>query len=136
MYVMPGVQDAPGLIEGKMTDNRNRKITPVQRGMFGVLSNRVKLIARLLADSRVSPLIKLLPIGTLVYLVVPDLIPTPIDDGLIIWLGTSLFVELCPPEVVAEHQKALDSIIQGEWQDPKAGDGDEEIIDAEYWERK
>jgi hypothetical protein len=52
-------------------------------------------------------LLKLLPIGSLVYLVMPDIAPGPIDDAAVIWLATYLFVELCPPDIVQEHLDAL-----------------------------
>jgi hypothetical protein len=34
----------------------------------------------------------------------------PLDDAAIIWLATYLFVELCPPEVVDEHTRALQGL--------------------------
>jgi hypothetical protein len=118
-----------------MSDFRNRSITPSKGGgVFNDLAIRIKLILRLLGDGRVSPLLKLLPIGSLVYLAVPDLAPGPLDDAAIIWLGTYLFVELCPPDVVQEHMKSLQRVIPSEWNDPveKADD----IIDAEYTEEE
>lgn len=118
-----------------MSDNKNRKITPSSGGFINDLTSRFKLITRLMADSRVSPLLKLLPIGTLIYLVVPDLIPTPVDDAALIWLGTYLFVELCPPDVVQEHLAAINQVVPGQWQDPMRGNpGDEkgDVIDAEF----
>jgi hypothetical protein len=117
-----------------MSENRNRKIVPSKGGVFNDLTNRIKLILRLLGDSRVSPLLKLMPIGTLIYLVVPDLVLGPLDDALIIWLGGYLFVELCPPEVVQEHMAALNQVLPGEWRDPMQGE--DEVVDAEYWEEK
>ena len=63
----------------------------------------------------VHPLAKLLPIGAVLYLFVPDLAPGPIDDAAVIWLGSYLFVELCPPEVVQEHVREMTSIIDGEF---------------------
>ena len=75
-------------------------------GVFQGLSQRIRLIVRLMGDPRVSPLLKVLPVGTLLYLIIPDLAPGPIDDAAIIWLGTYLFVELCPPDVVQEHMAA------------------------------
>jgi hypothetical protein len=104
-------------------------------GVFQDLSQRIKLILRLMGDPRVSPLLKLLPVGTLVYLIIPDIAPGPIDDAAIIWLGTYLFVELCPPDVVQEHMAALNQVVPGEWRDP-AGKKEEEIVDAEFWEEK
>ncbi len=113
-----------------MSEQNKRAISPARGGgFFQDLSVRFKLIFRLMGDSRVSPLIKLLPIGSLAYFLIPDLILGPIDDAVVIWLGTFAFVELCPPEVVKEHQDALNGIVLGEWQDQI---NEEEIIDAEY----
>jgi hypothetical protein len=86
-------------------------------GVFHSIALRIKLILRLMGDRRVNPLLKLLPIGALVYWVVPDLAPGPIDDAAVLWLGTYLFVELCPPEIVREHMHALTSVIDGEWRE-------------------
>ena len=93
-----------------MSDKSNRKITfPQNEGFVQGLSLRIKLILRLLGDSRVNPLLKILPIGSVVYLVMPDIAPGPIDDAAVIWLATYLFVELCPPNVVQEHLEALNA---------------------------
>lgn len=118
-----------------MVDQEKRAIKPARDGgFFSDLTNRFKLIFRLMGDSRVSPLIKLLPIGSLVYFLVPDLVLGPVDDAVVIWLGTYVFVELCPPEVVKEHMNELTGTVNSEWRDPVA-DGDE-IVDAEYTEIK
>lgn len=42
-----------------MTDKEDRNIIPSQGGVFNDLTLRVKLILRLMGDSRVSPLLKL-----------------------------------------------------------------------------
>jgi hypothetical protein len=86
-------------------------------GFFQDLTLRIKLILKLLADRRVNPLLKLLPLGTAVYLFVPDLVLGPLDDAAVIWLGSYLFVELCPPEVVSEHMRALTSVVDAEWRE-------------------
>jgi hypothetical protein len=123
-----------------MAEKDPKSITPSSGGLFQDVSMRIKLILRLMGDPRVSPLVKMLPVGALVYLVFPFDIPTPIDDALIVWLGTTLFVEMCPPEVVDEHMKALKNSVQGEWKESSPGAGspkqDEDIVDAEYWEEK
>jgi uncharacterized membrane protein YkvA (DUF1232 family) len=91
--------------------------------------NRLKLIARLMADSRVNVLLKLLPIASLGYLILPaDLTPVvpfinALDDAAILWMGSSLFVELCPDDVVEEHKKALESNLRSDTSD--------EIVDVE-----
>ena len=113
----------------------NRKIGPRDTGVFQELSKQMKLILRLLADRRVNPMIKLIPVASLIYLVVPtDLMPLlPFDDALIVWLSTVLFVELCPQDVVDEHRKALEGVVQGKWTEPVPPPG--EIIDGEFTEK-
>jgi len=115
-----------------MSKDKDRKIIDVKGGIFNDMALRIKLIFRLLADPRISPFLKLLPIGSLFYFVIPDLVLGPFDDVAVIWLGAFLFVELCPPEVVHEHMQALRQVIPGEWHESQEGDG--EIIDAEFWE--
>lgn len=120
-----------------MNENPNRRLQRAPNsGFFWELSARIKLILRLLADGRVNPLLKLLPIASLAYLLVPDLAPGPIDDALIIWLGAYLFVELCPPEVVEEHLKKIQtSAVNQLYEEQKKKEfRPEDIEDAEYWE--
>jgi hypothetical protein len=106
-----------------MSDKTPKQLPPHRdAGFFENLSSRIKLIGRLLVDRRVNPLLKLLPIGALAYLFIPDLAPGPIDDGVIIWLGTYLFVELCPPEIVQEHTRALNSVVDAEWREVNPSD--------------
>jgi hypothetical protein len=117
-----------------MSDKTNRKITfPQNRGFFQDLTLRIKLILRLLADGRVNPLLKVLPIGSLVYLVVPDIAPGPIDDAAVIWLATYLFVELCPPAVVQEHLDALKATrsVLDSYQETSQSGTQGEVIDGE-----
>lgn len=76
---------------------------------------RLKLIVRLMADRRVNPLLKLLPVASLVYLFFPfdliSIIPglSALDDVAIVSLGAYLFVEFCPLDVVQEHMQQLTS---------------------------
>jgi hypothetical protein len=117
-----------------MSEGSDRKITPSRGGgIFQGLATQIKLIVRLMGDKRVNPLLKLLPLGSLVYLVVPDLVPGPLDDAAILWLGTYLFVELCPPDVVQEHLKSLSRDVISEIRDKPLDD--EDIVDAEFWEQ-
>ena len=88
---------------------------------------------RLIGDARVNPLLKLLPIGSLLYLIIPDLAIGPIDDVAVIWLGSYLFIELCPPPVVAEHTKALEAAAGINKAADKPSD---EVIEGEFWEKK
>ncbi len=112
-----------------MADKKTRTITvPKQKGVLRDFVSNLKLIMRLVGDRRVSPWLKLIPIGALAYWIWPfDLIPgvpgvDALDDAAVLWIGSTLFVELCPPDVVQEHRKQLDSNVE---------DTSEEIVDAE-----
>lgn len=113
-----------------MTNEKKSRDISNPGGLFNGISNQLKLIVRLMADRRVNPLIKLLPVGTLVYLISPDLVPGPFDDAMIIWLGTAAFVELCPPDIVKEHLDEIKRTIPGAFHDQK--DEEEVIIDTDY----
>lgn len=123
-----------------MSNNKVSKIINNRPGFFNDLLNRLKLVLRLMGDRRVNPLLKGLPVFSLIYLISPiDLAIGPIDDALVIWLSLTLFVELCPPEIVQEHMAALNQVVPGQWRDSspaegQAGPAEEEIIDAEFHE--
>jgi uncharacterized membrane protein YkvA (DUF1232 family) len=117
-----------------MKDKENRTLDmPKQanEGFFRELFNNIKLIVRLLKDERVNFWLKLLPIGALIYLVVPvDLLPiNPLDDAVVVWLGGYLFIELCPEGIVNEHREAIRKAIAEEHADEEP---QKEVIDAEF----
>jgi len=117
----------------------DKRITPTDGSFFHDIAIQIKLIFRLLADPRVHPLIKMLPLGSLIYLIFPDFFPlNPIDDAVVIGLGTYMFVELCPQDVVQEHKDALRSVVAGTWKDPESHEPDEnepQIIEGEFLEK-
>ena len=132
-----------------MSENKERKIALPPGNVFNDILLRIKLILRLMGDSRVSPLLKALPVGTVFYLLFPDLAPGPIDDAAILWLGAYLFVELCPPWVVQEHMEALHLVAAGELHQadigtqpeaprvvnekpPESRPAEEQVIDADF----
>jgi uncharacterized membrane protein YkvA (DUF1232 family) len=123
-----------------MSNNKLNKMVSSRPGFLNDLLNRLKLVLRLMGDPRVNLLIKGLPVFGLIYLISPlDLAIGPIDDAVVIWLSLTLFVELCPPEVVQEHMAELNKVIPGQWRDPSPGEPnpqskDEEIIDGEFHE--
>jgi uncharacterized membrane protein YkvA (DUF1232 family) len=92
-----------------MKTKTNRSLNQAKEGFFNELYHNLRLMIRLVRDGRVNFLFKLLPIGALLYWVIPfDFFPiNPLDDALVIWLGFSLFLELCPDDVVEEHRAAL-----------------------------
>lgn len=137
-----------------MPEQKGRKILYPKGSVVEDLTLRIKLILRLMADSRVSIFLKALPVVSLVYLLFPDLLLGPVDDVAIIWLGAYLFVELCPPDVVQEHVDALRAVIPGDWHDVHASDASEpeklgkkgarsdvskedvSIVDVEFWDKE
>lgn len=112
-----------------MSNNKRRMIAPPQGGMLKNLVKQLKLIGRLMSDRRVNPFLKILPIAAIVYWISPvDLAPGMVfpvigalDDAAILWIGSTLFVQLCPDDVVQEHLDDLNMI---------ASD-DSDIVDAE-----
>lgn len=68
---------------------------------------RFKLVLRLMKDTRIGWSLKIIPLFTLFYMVIPLDIPGPFDDAAVIWFGTELFIELCPQNVVLEHSRQL-----------------------------
>lgn len=92
------------------------------------LALKIKVFVKLMGDRRVSPWLKMIPLATLVYLISPlDIVPlNPLDDAGILGLGFYIFLELCPPEVVAEHMQELQRVIPGEWRDITPAEADEE----------
>ena len=117
-----------------MSNKTPKFLQNLNRGLIQDVVIRLKLIYRLMMDRRISPFIKILPVGALAYWLIPDPVIGPLDDATILWLGSYLFVELCPPAVVQEHLQALRSAIPSDWQDPKPGTPpkEEEIIDGEF----
>ena len=92
-----------------MTDRKQKLDVDGKTGFFGMIYQNLRLIIRLMKDPRVPFYLKVIPVLTLAYLIFPvDLLPVnPIDDGLVVWLGGYLFIELSPQAVVEEHRKGL-----------------------------
>jgi uncharacterized membrane protein YkvA (DUF1232 family) len=106
----------------------------VKGNLYSDFASRIKLILRLMGDRRVSLLLKLIPIGALIYFFIPDLVIGPLDDVFILWLASYLFIELCPPHIVEEHKMALNQVIRGDWREPPEKDA--EVIDSSFKEVK
>lgn len=125
--------------ENQKSNQGGRAVTPRSGGFFQDLTDRFRLISRLMVDSRVNIFLKILPVGTLVYAIWPLDLPTPIDDVFVIWLGTTLFVQLCPPDVVNEHMRLLNGNPVGgnsvDWKDYPPSQ-QENVIDGEYIENE
>ena len=116
--------------------SKKKSIIPSQNsGLVQDFVRHIKLIWLLIKDKRVNIFLKVLPVASLVYLVSPlDLLPgmvVPVigalDDAAIIWIGTSLFISLCPEEIVHQHTLSLEKTLTGTWNNAQ---GEDEIVDA------
>ncbi|MGZ6346640.1 MAG: YkvA family protein [Anaerolineales bacterium] len=113
-------------------------------GFFQDLITRVKLILRLIGDKRINFFLKLLPIAAAIYVISPiDLLPGAVfpfigalDDAVVIWLGTTMFVALCPDDIVQEHTNMLNKVVSGTWREAGDDQGTKEIIDAAANDKK
>jgi len=107
-------------------------------GFFQGIANHLKLVWLLWQDMRVNPLLKMLPFGSILYLISPLDIAIPVVDDIgVIWFFTYLFIELCPEVIVEEHKAAIQQTINLKWRDEEKPEIDEEdIVDAEYKEKE
>lgn len=74
----------------------------------------MQLVWQLMLDARVPFFPKLIVPLIILYVLSPlDVIPDVVlvlgqlDDIALLFFGTKLFINLCPPDVVAEHRRAL-----------------------------
>ena len=93
-----------------------------------------ELTWKLIWDDRVPLLTKLVPLAMLIYLLLPfDFVPDAflglgqVDDVVILLIGLRMFISLCPPAIVAEHDRLTPAQDTAEpWQP-----SEDEIIDLE-----
>ncbi len=119
--------------------NNRKAVSSQSSAPFQELILRARLILRLMGDRRVSIFLKLLPVAAAIYVISPiDLLPGAVvpvlgvlDDALAIWLGTTLFVSLCPDEVVKEHLNALHNVVPGTWREAPEADESGAIVEGE-----
>ena len=102
----------------------------LDQGALAQATRTLRLVWRLLNDPRVPILTKLVIPGILLYVVSPiDLIPDvmpivgQVDDLAVIFFGIRFFIQICPPDVVLEHSRA----ISGETHDTRG-----DYVDATY----
>ena len=117
-----------------MADKDNRQITTPSGGFFQSVSINVRLVIRLMLDPRVNFFIKLIPLASVAYFLIPDIVLGPIDDMAIMGISLYLFLELCPPEIVEEHMHELTRTIEGEFRDSGDDIDDEEVVEADLRE--
>jgi uncharacterized membrane protein YkvA (DUF1232 family) len=132
--------------EGRHSDRRPKQLpAPISDESAGTLLGWItdlvrqgRLAWRLFWDSRVPFWTKLIPPAVLAYLFLPtDFLPDlalglgQLDDLAVLFIGTKLFIELAPTDIVREHLAALGARIQ-EW---RVQEGEKEpppIVEGEY----
>lgn len=83
-------------------------------GFWRDMWHQARLVYRLILDPEVPVYLKVLPFVTVVYLLLPfDLLPDvapvlgQLDDLTLLLVGSKLFIELAPPQVVGRHLQAI-----------------------------
>ena len=104
--------------------------TAPNAGTLAQVVRSIQLVWRLMADPRVPTMTKLIIPGVIVYVllpidIIPDVIPIlgQLDDLAVVFFGIRFFIEMCPPDVVMEHRRALEGAAR-----PSRG----EYVDATY----
>jgi len=117
-----------------MSQETKPVVTVEKVGALANIVRTLRLVWRLLLDSRVPVFPKLILLAGAVYVISPvDLIPDVIlglgqlDDVGILFFSIALFIELCPRAIVEEHRRA----IAAEAGEPVNGAG-EETIDGSF----
>ncbi len=107
--------------------------------ILGELFRQGQLVWRLLLDRRVPRVLKLIPLATFVYFLMPvDLLPDvflglgQLDDLAIILFGLSVFLRLCPPGIVQQYRDHWGSARTEPPKEEASGKHTGEIIDATY----
>jgi hypothetical protein len=113
-------------------DENDLKNTAFFRGV----GDHFRLVWALWIDPRINPMLKLLPLGSILYFFSPLDIAIPVIDDLgLLWFLTYLFIELSPEEIVEEHRQNIINTIHREWKESDDVQFDEEDIqDAEFTE--
>ena len=121
-----------------MFNYKSQSLIPSQGGVLQEIALRIKLILRLIADRRVNPWLKLIPLAALIYWISPvDLIMgipvlDAVDDIVVLWFGQYIFIELCPADVVSELTLKLTS--NNSFVDANFHGPEDEIVDGEVFE--
>jgi len=115
---------------------------PVSLGFLADLIRQARLAWRLWRDPRVSLWLKAIIPASVCYVILPlDFLPDlflglgQVDDLAVMILGVTLFIELCPPEIVREHMQNL--MDETNWHvEPDSASPSVQVVDAPYQVKK
>ncbi len=98
---------------------KSAKAAAEKIGLFTSVLNQLRLVLKLMSDRRVPGLVKLLPMGAVLYLLSPiDLIPDVIvglgqlDDLGVLILGINALINMAPQYVVQELRNEISGAYQ------------------------
>ncbi len=115
-----------------MNNDRDRKqvTTTDTVGAVAQLIRTLRLVWRLMQDSRVPIFPKLIIPAAILYAISPiDLVPDmilglgQIDDIAVLFFSISLFIEMCPRDIVAEHRRSLAALSRSAAQEEDVVEG-------------
>ncbi len=116
-----------------MNDERKPVVTPEPFGALRQIVQTLRLVWRLMQDPRVPIFPKLTVPAAIIYVLSPiDLLPDfilglgQVDDIAIFLFSIKFFIEMCPPDIVEEHRRALTV-------SPKrSDDAQENVVEGSY----
>lgn len=115
---------------------KRRLVSKTDGDFFTSFGLQIRLIMRLMGDSRVNLLLKALPIFSVLYLVSPlDALIPFVDDAFVLWIANTLFLELVPQEIVDEHRVKLEKEAQPKKESSPSPVDEKDVIDARYREK-
>ncbi len=106
-----------------------------QLGFVMAIVNRLRLVVRLLRDSRVPTHLKIIPFLSFVSFVLPvDMIPLlgQLDELGIFMLAVEVFIRLSPQDVVYEHQMDIESGGRNRAQAQARAGAEEDVVEGEW----
>ena len=100
--------------EEPMVSERSLAVKAKQPGFWREIWQQARLVYRLVRDPEVPFYLKILPFLAVAYVLFPfdlisDFIPLlgQVDDGMVLLIGSKLFIELAPQTAVARHLQAI-----------------------------
>ncbi len=116
-----------------MSQERKPVVAPDPFGALAQIVRTVRLAWRLTLDPRVPTFPKIIIPAAIIYVLSPiDLLPDfilglgQLDDIAVLIFSVRFFIEMCPPDIVEEHRRAI-AISKA-----RSGEAQENIVEGSY----
>jgi len=100
--------------EEPMISEKSLAVKAKQPGFWREIWQQARLVYRLVCDREVPIYLKILPFLAVAYVLFPfdiisDFIPLlgQVDDGMVLLIGSKMFIELAPQTAVIRHLQAI-----------------------------